>query len=230
MNEGKKEVWAEAKGDGFLDRDHPLVADLLRRVVDDLADRLRPTPPKPSSRRRRGHLVRRGNLCRHLAEIVPTWAISSEDCTFLERRSMSLTPPARSPSRASRAGAKRPRLTHQNRRGCEHSCQDRRQGQRFSFSFPFLLMKMPASVHRRKEGGPFHKACDQLVGLLTDSPHRPTFAEDQESNQRLASRKASTLLVRGPAMRPSSTAFVEIEGQSGDDLGRHVALHRENAG
>jgi hypothetical protein len=57
MNEGKKELLAEAKGEGFLDRDHPLVADLLRRVVDDLADRLRPGPPKPSSRRRRGDLV-----------------------------------------------------------------------------------------------------------------------------------------------------------------------------
>jgi hypothetical protein len=75
MNEGKKEVLAEAKGEGFLGRDHPLVADLLRRVVDDLADRLRPRPPKPSSRRRRGDLVRLGQRLSPLAEIVPTWAI-----------------------------------------------------------------------------------------------------------------------------------------------------------
>jgi hypothetical protein len=51
MNEGKKEVLAEAKGEGFLDR------------------------AEPSSRRRRGHLVRLGQPLSPLAEIVPTWAI-----------------------------------------------------------------------------------------------------------------------------------------------------------
>jgi hypothetical protein len=69
----KKEVLAEAKAEGFLDRDHPLVADLLRRGGDDLADRLRPTPPKPSSRCHRGDLVRLGQeplqACQHADEI-----------------------------------------------------------------------------------------------------------------------------------------------------------------
>jgi hypothetical protein len=51
-----------------------------------------------------------------------------------------------------------------NRRGCKHPCQDRRQEQRFSF--PFLLLKMPASVHRRKEGRAIPVAEDAVRSFL----------------------------------------------------------------